>query len=138
MKRFFSYGLLAMILLLSITVIYTPSYEQNSTTTVAALNRTVGDTNVDSGHTLSIPSEKDFFFMPPNMPASPLAINNGATTCVPAAYARMGGNTYHLLKSCFSLLNNQHFFITQSTYISQYARKVKEGYYLYALRQLRI
>jgi hypothetical protein len=129
MKRFFSYNIFPVALLLSVAVIYITPQERIAAVTSPAAT---------SSHTLSAPSEKDHFLMPPNMPTSPLAINSIINAGIPATYARTGENTHHSLKSCYSLLSARRFFMTQSTYISHYARKVKNGYYLFTLRQLRI
>ncbi len=129
MKRFFSYCLLTATLILSAATI---------NTNVCINDLTIWEHDrTDLHNEISVPSENSHFIMKPNAPVNPVALNNILNAGVPIT-ATIWSNYYNLLKSCFTSLTNQQLYRTKSAYISLYAQKVKDGYYIYALRKLLI
>lgn len=92
---------------------------------------------VGTNDTDSLP-EDGYFFMMPDTPFTPAGLNNISNSRVPVSFIKTVNNPYYTLKSCFSSLTHQQAHIIKSTFFSHYAKKEKDGYYIYTLRKLLI
>jgi hypothetical protein len=129
MKRFFSYGLLIAALILSVVMTSTRVWKKDLTSRNSQF--------VYLSHNAS-PSGKTYFLTIPDTPSVPAGLNLLSNSRLPVIIAQAENNPYSMLKSCFSKRTIQQLNTTKAIYISLYSQKEKEGYYIYALRKLRI
>ncbi|MDR1116108.1 MAG: hypothetical protein LBL33_08205 [Tannerella sp.] len=129
MKRFFSYSLSAVALVIHVAMVRTHVPVNDA---CMQANPFVGMNDTDS-----LP-EDGYFFMMPDTPFIPAGLNNISNSRVPVSLIKTVNNPYYTLKSCVSSLIHQQIHIIELAFFSYYAKKEKDGYYIYALRKLLI
>lgn len=126
MKRILSYSLFITMLILSVAAMGANVWEENVISCTQADNDTVPlENNKLSFTTISTP-------------IIPTGLTNGSNSRLPIAIAKAEYNRHYMRNSCFSQLTHQQLSITEFIYISLFAKKQGDGYYIYALRKLLI
>ncbi len=129
MKYFSTCGLLVATLILSVVMTGTHGWKKDLT---IRNNQFVYVSHDDS------PSGKDCFLITPDTPSVPAGLNMLPHPTLPVIIAKTENNPYGMQHACFSRQTNRQLNITKINYTSLYSQKEKEGYYIYALRKIRI
>lgn len=129
MKRFFTYSLSTIALILSVAAV---------SANVSETNLVIREYQAINSENASTPSEDNYFFTVFENSFVPMGTQRVFNARIPLVVTKAENNSYFSRNTCFSQLTNQKLYTTKSIYVSLNAEKEKDGYYIYTLRKLRI
>jgi hypothetical protein len=130
MKRFFPCGLFVATLISGVVMTGVHGWQKDLT----VRNSPPASSTHDGPAT-----GQDVFLTVPDMPSVPApGWNTSSHSRLPVITVKAENHPYSLLKICFSKRISRRLSATRAVYTALSSQKEKEGYYLYALRKLRI